>query len=746
MNLNPSAHSAYEPMPTDILTRIETIALYGVRTLQRTLRLALLHQPVDVPPYDFETMRAQLGSPTVRLTIYDLEGTLMAWRALIPEAPEARAALLQAIGQKYRLSRQAAPNLCQLFGADHPDVRTAYQRLTGEDFNALLASPAPADDRPFWFRLQGITDPAAVNDLQTELDWLYLPSGEVLYREGEPGDSMCVIVTGRMRVSVQGPDGEDVLVELGRGAVVGELAALSHERRRTATVYAIRDSELIRITGTGLQRLSSKHPQIGFAIMQEVVAKLRRNLVSPRASSQPSTIAVIPHNPGVPLRKFTQALTQSLNQHAPAFLLDSATFDAALGPGASQLPESDSRNGDLIVWLTALEMANRFVVLEPDTELTEWTMRCLRTADRIMILAWSSDSPEIGPLEQQIQARLGDTLVASRDLILLQPKRRHLPTGTRAWLEHRQILRHAHVCLETRRDVEKLARFLAGKALGLVLGGGGARGLAHVGLVRALEEANITVDAIGGTSFGAIIGGGLASEWDAQKLYERTRDFALRARSYFNYTLPMISFMDGNRLNRFFDEFFDRDTIEDLWQEFFCVASNMSVGREVIFDQGSLRRSVRASMSIPGVFPPVQHEGNLLVDGGLLNNLPVHLMRARIGNGTIIASHIRIEDTSPTIYTYDDHISPWQMLGSRLNPLRGTVHAPSIFDTITRSIGLSNRWTIPAQKAAADLLIEHSVNQFGLFQWEAVDDIVDVGYRTAKQAIAAWQAETNVTT
>src|SRR5690606_31924066 len=144
----------------------------------------------------------------------------------------------------------------------------------------------------------------------------------------------------------------------------------------------------------------------------------------------------------------------------------------------------------------------------------------------------------------------GDTLVASRDLILLQPQRTLQPTGTRLWREPRNVQRHYHICLQASEDIHKLARFIAGKAVGLVLGGGGARGLAHAGTWRALEEAGITIDAVGGTSFGAIVGGGIASEWGWQKAYQRLRDAALGAGRYFNYTLPIISFMDGNRLNR----------------------------------------------------------------------------------------------------------------------------------------------------------------------------------------------------
>jgi predicted acylesterase/phospholipase RssA/CRP-like cAMP-binding protein len=711
-----------------------------MHTTRVVLRNALLHQPVEAPPYDFERMRALLDSPTVRLTIYEIESSVMLWVSFIPSTPQARAAILYAISRKYLLSHEAAPQTCQVLAADDPDVQAAFLALSGQVLDDLLAVHAPLDERPFWFRLKGITEPQAVKDLQDSLDWIYVPSGEVLFREGERGNSMCVVVTGRLRVVVAGADGEEILVELGRGSVVGELAALSQEGRRTATVYAIRDSELICLTGDGLEQLAMKHPQIGFAIMREVVSKLRKNTLLPRSSSQLATIAVVASRPDLPLRRFTEQLSAAFGAKDTVYLLDSKAFDAELGQGACTLPESDSRNGDLIAWLTALELANRFVILEADTTMTEWTRRCLRTADRVLILTDATQSPEPGQLEMQISELLGKKLVAQTELVMLQPARTIPPVNTRLWLNARDAKRHHHLCLDNEADIQKLARFISGRAVGLVLSGGGARGMAHAGAVRALEEAGFQVDAVGGTSFGSIMAAMVALEWGWEKMYAELRDFAATHRKYFRYTLPTIAFMEGQPINEFFRNLYEREFIEDLWVDYFCVATNMSVGRQVVLDTGSLWRSVRASLSIPGVFPPVPFEGNLLVDGGLLNNLPVDIMRSRLGNGTIIASYIDTDDSSPKAYTYDDAVSPWDQVRSRINPLRERVAVPTIVDTITRSIGLSNRSAIPAQKAGADLLIEHSVSQYGLFQYDAIEEVLNVGYESARRAIAVWEA------
>lgn len=741
MNSDRAATQASDSSIDRLLLRIETIALHAMQTTRLTLRQALLRQPPTTPPYDFDAMRALLQGPTIRLTIYDLDATAGVWFSAVPNTPETLAALVHALSRKYPLSCQAAPNICGLLRINAPDVMAAYQTAYGASIDTVLAAKVPVDERPFWLRLSNITAPEVVKDLQAELEWIYVPSGEVLIREGERGDGMYLVVTGRMRISNFDDAGEHVVGEVGRGALVGEMAAMTPEHYRTATVYAIRDSEVIRMTWDGLQRLTQSHPQLGLGLMGEIVAKMRRTATGVRPLSQVATVAVVPSRPGLPLRRFTALLADALASLDTVYRLDSAVFDSHLGPGAAQLPEADSRNGDLVAWLNSLEFANRFVILETDVELTEWTRRCLRAADRILILVDAADTPDLGPLERQIRDAYGDQIVATEELVLLQPSHSQQPSGTHDWLANRSVNRHHHVCLNWPADIHKLARLTAGRGVGLVLGGGGARGIAHIGVLRALEEAGITLDAVGGTSFGAIIAALTAMGWGWERIQAKIREFAARTKVHFRYTLPVVSVMDGQPMNHFYETLYGSGSIEDLWVAYFCVATNLTLGRQVVLETGPVWRSVRASMSIPGIFPPVQMDGSLLVDGGVLNNLPVDVMRSRMGSGTIIASYINTEEPSPRQYSYTDSVSPWKILRSRFIPFRRAIAAPSIYDTITKTIGISSKWAIPRQKAAADLLIQHEMSDYGLFDYKAADAIMERGYQSARQAIQDWQAK-----
>jgi predicted acylesterase/phospholipase RssA len=181
----------------------------------------------------------------------------------------------------------------------------------------------------------------------------------------------------------------------------------------------------------------------------------------------------------------------------------------------------------------------------------------------------------------------------------------------------------------------RLARLLTGRGIGLTLSGGGARGLAHIGVVKALRQANIAIDAVGGTSLGAILGAGVAMEWTHDELVDRFRRAFVDTNPLNDYTLPLMSLVSGRKVTRLLRGEFGELQIEDLPLPFYCVSSNLTTGRLAVHRTGSLWRWLRASVAIPGVLPPIFHQGDVHVDGGAMNNLPVDVMR-EVGRGPII--------------------------------------------------------------------------------------------------------------
>lgn len=184
------------------------------------------------------------------------------------------------------------------------------------------------------------------------------------------------------------------------------------------------------------------------------------------------------------------------------------------------------------------------------------------------------------------------------ELVLLHNLDTVSPSGTSRWLDERDLHTHPHVRYKDQPQMERLARRVAGKALGVVLSGGGARGFAHVGVLRAMEEQGIEIDLIGGTSMGSLIGGMYATDRGLGVMVELAERFA-NPKRLFDYTLPLTSLMASKKVTQVIHEVFGDISIEDLWRPFFCISSNLTRAETVIHRHGSLWNSVRASICCP---------------------------------------------------------------------------------------------------------------------------------------------------
>jgi NTE family protein len=227
-------------------------------------------------------------------------------------------------------------------------------------------------------------------------------------------------------------------------------------------------------------------------------------------------------------------------------------------------------------------------------------------------------------------------------------------------------------------DQERLARLIMGRAVGLVLSGGGARGLAHVGVVKALREAGVPLDLVGGTSMGAIVAACLAVEWDDVELTQRLRRAFVEANPLRDYTLPFVALVRGRVMASLLRDAFGGTRIEDLWRPFFCLSTNLSSGRAVVHREGPLWRALRASAAIPGVLPPVIEAGEVLVDGGVINNLPIDVMRG-LGRGPVIAVDVVADRALTRVPPELEDCTPWQWLA------HGRRYVPSIAAVLIRA-------------------------------------------------------------
>jgi predicted acylesterase/phospholipase RssA len=207
-------------------------------------------------------------------------------------------------------------------------------------------------------------------------------------------------------------------------------------------------------------------------------------------------------------------------------------------------------------------------------------------------------------------------------------------------------------------------------------------------VLRALEEAGVPIDVVGGTSVGAIIGAFCALGLNDSERVERAVAGFTRSGSLVRPTLPLVAVSSGRRVDRLLAEHLGPGLIEDLPRRFFCVSANLTRAEEVIHDRGPLWPAVRASLSMPGIFPPVYSDGDLLIDGGALDNVPVEIMRSRVGSGYIIAVDLSPDVEPLTTAPFGHGLSGWRVLGHRLNPFTPPRPFPNVFDILSRATGL----------------------------------------------------------
>jgi predicted acylesterase/phospholipase RssA len=307
-------------------------------------------------------------------------------------------------------------------------------------------------------------------------------------------------------------------------------------------------------------------------------------------------------------------------------------------------------------------------------------------------------------------------------------------SGTASWLESRDVDFHLQLRGDGADSVGRVTRMLTGDAVGLVLGAGAARGFAEIGIYRALHEAGVPIDWVGGTSIGGIIGAAIAQDRGPDAVLETAREAFVKGKPFGDYTLPLMSLLRGKRMERLTRQYLPGN-IEDLPIPCFCVSALLDVGETRIHEHGPIWRALRATAALPGMLPPAVMDGRLLVDGAVVNNLPVDIMRDK-PVGHVIA----VELASRRVYEvdYEEIPSPWGLLRSRILPGGKRYRVPGVVSVLMKSAEIGTAAKMREQALQADLLLQPPVTKFGLTDTKSFDKIVQAGYDDACEHIEIW--------
>jgi NTE family protein len=542
-------------------------------------------------------------------------------------------------------------------------------------------------------------------DLRTEVAERATPSrveaGEWLFRRGEPAESLYVVLSGRLEVLIESP--EPVAIRLAdQGAALGELALLT-DSTRSASVRARRDSELLGLHRDDFLKLLEGEPAFALALARALAALLRKSRsLAPEPVPLPATIALLPAGPGLAVGRMAELLTTQL------------------GAGTTVLTPPVPQPGPV---LDRAERENERVLLvggEPGAG-DEWNRFCIRQADRVLVLAEGRPPADVERLRT----------LGQREVLLAGAAE---PGALAQWLDALDAASGRLVGPPGLwpKTVRRTSRALMGRSVGLVLSGGGARAFAHIGVVEELLASGVELDRVAGSSMGAFVGAQVAMGLEPGEIYANCEEEFIGRKPLSDYTVPVVSLVRGLRAKEMVERRFGDRLIEELPREFFCVSCDLVTSELVLHRRGPLFEAVGASCSLPGVGPPVALGQRLLVDGGVLNNLPIEPL-ADSRAGPVIASDVTAQfqvarrDAASTAGTRARVRGAVLGLGAGI-PLR-------LHEVVMRTITLGSLDTVAVGQQHADLVITPDVHTVSMVAFDQLAHLREAGRRSARAAL-----------
>ncbi|MGE0818059.1 MAG: MDR family MFS transporter/patatin-like phospholipase family protein [Candidatus Nanopelagicales bacterium] len=522
--------------------------------------------------------------------------------------------------------------------------------------------------------------------LEADAEKVDVAAGTLLFEAGDPADDVYVVTAGLLDVEQDGR----VVRQVGAGAVIGELALLTGGTR-SASIRARRDSHLLRVTHAAFDDVVGQDPRALRALTTVLATQLQDAAPAPSGRPpQPRLVAVVALHRGAP----AEAVADAIDGHL------SATSLRVARPGQVE-PEALER---------AEREHDRVLIVAEDPDAAWWAM-AVRQADLLVLVA-AHDAPV--PSEPP----LGRTDV---DLVLVGapvPSER-----VQAWQGVLAPYRITQTKEPFSVGTRALAARIAGRSVGMVMAGGGARAFAHLGILLELEDAGIHVDRVVGASQGSIMAAVHARGIDARTAIEMCHEEFVRNNPFDDYTLPTAAIVKGRKTEKALRRRLTGIGIEELPLLFRCVSTDLQSRAPYVHRTGDLTSAVMASLSIPGMFPPRPDGQRLLADGGVLDNLPVHVLTER-DEGPVIAVNIGMGgDAKP-------HVPG----AAPAEPRR--VRVPAIGETLMRSLFIGSGGAVAHAREAGAIVVTPSSMGVGLLEFHQLDRMVESG-RDAGRALLA---------
>lgn len=533
--------------------------------------------------------------------------------------------------------------------------------------------------------------------------WIAVPGGRLLFEAGEPADNLYLVRAGRFGASRIEEDGPRRLLGVIRpGEPIGEMSLIAGTPH-SSTVTALRDSEVLAMSRADLFAAAERDP----AVMTELARLvIRRTRMAPTAAplGRANVFGFLGLSAAVDVRALAEDVAAAIGRMGGS--VEVVGIEAQAAPTA---------------WFTAVEAEAGIVLYAAEADEPGWRSLCARQVDRVFLVGAGGAAPAGRP---GAPGGVGDKPV---DLLLLREPGAAI-VGSAGWLDAAPTARTHHLQRGHAGDAERLARVLTGRAVALVLSGGGARAYAHLGAVRALREAGTPVDRVGGVSMGSIVGASVALGRAEAEIEDRLRRAFVDSNPVDDIAFPLLAMTHGLKVRDRLQTHFGDTLIEDMPLPFFALSANLTVGQPQLHERGPLVQALRASSALPGVLPPSTEHGQVLVDGAVMRNFPADVMRT-LHDGPIVGVDVtRARGLTPEEITRPASVWRWLASGGWR---RG---APIVSVLMSAAVAPSYREHAETREAA-DVLIAPDVGRVAIRDWKAFEPAVEAGYRAAVAAL-----------
>lgn len=544
--------------------------------------------------------------------------------------------------------------------------------------------------------------------------------GSFLFKEGDADNALYIVLSGRLRVVKDLENNPKIVGDVAAGSAVGEFAFFTKEKR-SASVYAIRKSEILKITEEAYERIVTIIPKIAYELPGIILERMQQQQGAGRLGAAPKNIALL-------------KLQHDFNTEGLFPDIQKAFQD--IGLVSDFFSEQITLHKEQNVFFEKIENSYSINLIECSKHNQEWAYQCMLYCDLVVVVSDFHANSDLYELENHLN--LYQSPLTRRILLLVHQENAQQINNTESWLRNRKLDLHLHVRENNPRDLRRFCRIVANRAVGLTLGGGGAKGAAHVGAVKALMEAGLEFDFVGGTSAGALYGMGMTiSDFNFETVFDFCQLGVEKRVTSRDYQFPFLSLMSGKNMRSFLQSMLGNAHLEDFFVSTFCVSTNYSNATSDMHNTGLARKKVEGSIAIPGIFPPVLIAGNLHIDGGVLDNLPIQAMLTKPVQHVVAIS---LSPQSSNTLELNEVPSAWALF-LNIFKRKNKINMPKLPSILINSLTLNNARKGDTITNHVDLYLEIDLKEYGLLDWAKWKEIADKGYQFTKSYLQKVPAE-----